>query len=169
MCTERRCFFHICYLLLDLMSLMGERNGIQSSPVFSLLLCWELQPGKNLLQIVHTASEVLSVLSNVLEFLHFPLFFSSFYRSTLFPLSIQAVLLTYLSFRFCQCSGHSIPQPVPTHSSIHQPQLTKNCYPRITDYRSLLRLIVVPGGSDGTESTCNAGDPGSIPGVGKIP
>ena len=66
-----------------------EPNGRREwSPVFSLLLCWELQPGKNFLQIVHTASEVLSVLSNVLEFLHPPPthpFFSSFYRSTLFP------------------------------------------------------------------------------------
>ena len=26
-----------------------------------------------------------------------------------------------------------------------------------------------PGGSVGKESACNAGDPGSIPGVGKIP
>ena len=27
----------------------------------------------------------------------------------------------------------------------------------------------VPGGSDGKESACNAGDPGSIPGSGKCP
>ena len=26
-----------------------------------------------------------------------------------------------------------------------------------------------PGGSDGKEAACNVGDPGSIPGVGKIP
>ena len=26
-----------------------------------------------------------------------------------------------------------------------------------------------PGGSDGKESTCNAGDPGSIPGSGRAP
>ena len=26
-----------------------------------------------------------------------------------------------------------------------------------------------PGGSDGTESACNAGDPGSVPGVGRSP
>ena len=26
-----------------------------------------------------------------------------------------------------------------------------------------------PGGSDGKESTCNAGDPGSIPGSGRSP
>ena len=26
-----------------------------------------------------------------------------------------------------------------------------------------------PGGSDGTESACNAGDPGSIPGSGRFP
>ena len=28
---------------------------------------------------------------------------------------------------------------------------------------------IVPGGSDGKESTCNAGDPGSIPGLGRSP
>ena len=26
-----------------------------------------------------------------------------------------------------------------------------------------------PGGSDGKESTCNAGDPGSVPGLGRSP
>ena len=30
-------------------------------------------------------------------------------------------------------------------------------------------LVCLPGDSDGKESTCNAGDPGSIPGLGKIP
>ena len=30
-------------------------------------------------------------------------------------------------------------------------------------------LLGFPGGSDGKESACNAGDPGSIPGVGRFP
>ena len=30
-------------------------------------------------------------------------------------------------------------------------------------------LLVFPGGSDGKESTCNAGDPGSISGSGRSP
>ena len=30
-------------------------------------------------------------------------------------------------------------------------------------------VLGFPGGSDGTESACNAGDQGSIPGLGKIP
>ena len=30
-------------------------------------------------------------------------------------------------------------------------------------------LDLPPGGSDGKESACNAGDPGSIPGLGKSP
>ena len=30
-------------------------------------------------------------------------------------------------------------------------------------------ILWLPGGSDGKESTCNAGDLGSIPGFGKIP
>ena len=34
-------------------------------------------------------------------------------------------------------------------------------YPRL--------LIYFPGGSDGKESACSAGDPGSIPGLGRSP
>ena len=34
------------------------------------------------------------------------------------------------------------------------------------DYR---RLRSFPGGSDGKESACNVGDPGSIPGLGRSP
>ena len=30
-------------------------------------------------------------------------------------------------------------------------------------------LLGFPGGSDGKESACNAGDPGSIPGLGRFP
>ena len=30
-------------------------------------------------------------------------------------------------------------------------------------------LLYIPGGSDGKESACNAGDPGSIPGLEKSP
>ena len=30
-------------------------------------------------------------------------------------------------------------------------------------------IMGFPGGSDGKESTCNAGDPGSIPGLGRSP
>ena len=35
--------------------------------------------------------------------------------------------------------------------------------PTVGDYRGF------PGGSDGEESACNAGDPGSIPGLGRSP
>ena len=31
------------------------------------------------------------------------------------------------------------------------------------------QLLGFPGGSEGKESTCNAGDPGSIPGLGRSP
>ena len=34
---------------------------------------------------------------------------------------------------------------------------------------SFLRLEIDPGGSDSKESACNAGDPGSIPGLGRSP
>ena len=33
----------------------------------------------------------------------------------------------------------------------------------------LLGSLSIPGGLDGKESTCNAGDPGSIPGSGRSP
>jgi len=33
----------------------------------------------------------------------------------------------------------------------------------------LLHLLHLPGGSDGKESACNVGDPGSIPGSGRSP
>ena len=37
-------------------------------------------------------------------------------------------------------------------------------------YKALLDLLMgFPGGSAGEESTCNAGDPGSIPGTGRSP
>ena len=35
--------------------------------------------------------------------------------------------------------------------------------------RPLVSFLVFPGGSDGKESTCNAGDPGSIPELGRSP
>ena len=30
-------------------------------------------------------------------------------------------------------------------------------------------MVDFPGGSDGKQSTCNVGDPGSIPGLGNLP
>ena len=34
---------------------------------------------------------------------------------------------------------------------------------------NIAREMLFPGGSDGKESACNAGDPGSIPGLGRSP
>ena len=34
-------------------------------------------------------------------------------------------------------------------------------------YRIIVISHIFPGGSDGKESACNAGDPGSIPGLGR--
>ena len=39
----------------------------------------------------------------------------------------------------------------------------------LQNFRWQFTLLGFPGGSDGKESTCNAGDPGSIPASGKIP
>ena len=48
--------------------------------------------------------------------------------------------------------------------------------PRMSELRETLRHMVqpnyctaFPGGSDSKESACNAGDPGSIPGLGRSP
>ena len=35
--------------------------------------------------------------------------------------------------------------------------------------RDALSILSFPAGSDGKESACNAGDPGSIPGLGRTP
>ena len=43
-----------------------------------------------------------------------------------------------------------------------------NLHPQTTKKRINTNLSL-PGGSDGKESTCNAGDPGSIPGSGRSP
>ena len=40
---------------------------------------------------------------------------------------------------------------------------------KISYHNLILDLLVVPGGSDGKVSACNAGDPGSIPGLGRSP
>ena len=44
-----------------------------------------------------------------------------------------------------------------------RPRRYNNCYICTQDKRGF------PGGSDGKESACNAGDPGSIPGLGRSP
>ena len=36
-------------------------------------------------------------------------------------------------------------------------------------YSIIVISHIFPGGSDGKESACNAGDPGSIPGLGRSP
>ena len=35
--------------------------------------------------------------------------------------------------------------------------------------KEMMTKVGFPGGSDGRESTCSAGDPGSIPGLGRYP
>ena len=43
-------------------------------------------------------------------------------------------------------------------------------YPQVSETTNKEGLtIMLPGGSDSKESTCNAGDPGSIPGSGRSP
>ena len=42
-------------------------------------------------------------------------------------------------------------------------------YCLITNYHTLSDLKGLPGDSDGKESACNTGDPGSIPGSGRSP
>ena len=40
---------------------------------------------------------------------------------------------------------------------------------QVGNYACYIIYICFPGGSDGEESTCNLGDPGSIPGLGRSP
>ena len=40
---------------------------------------------------------------------------------------------------------------------------------RLSDFTSLIHLLGIPGGSDSKASACNAGDPGSIPGLERFP
>ena len=42
-------------------------------------------------------------------------------------------------------------------------------YPGLIICLALERSVGFPGGSDGKASACNAGDPGSIPGLGRSP
>ena len=57
------------------------------------------------------------------------------------------------------------------------PQITSNREKLVVSIMLLVQTIIVaiwyamgfPGGSDGEESTCNAGDPGFIPGSGRSP
>ena len=43
------------------------------------------------------------------------------------------------------------------------------CFSSVVILRVPLILVNFPGGSDGKESACSAGDPGSIPGLGRSP
>ena len=43
-------------------------------------------------------------------------------------------------------------------------ELKEACIPLLPD-----QCLDFPGGLDGKESTCNAGDPGSVPGLGRFP
>ena len=47
--------------------------------------------------------------------------------------------------------------------------MTKRDYPELTSLAQYLKIgrVGSPGGSDGKESACNAGDPSSIPGLGR--
>ena len=48
-------------------------------------------------------------------------------------------------------------------------QFYKQIYPHVNLRTTFTQPLGFPGGSDGTESACNAGDPGSIPGLGRFP
>ena len=48
-------------------------------------------------------------------------------------------------------------------------QFYKQIYPHINLRTTFTQPLGFPGGSDGTESACNAGDPGLIPGSWRAP
>ena len=51
-----------------------------------------------------------------------------------------------------------------TLGSLHLP-----LNPAATDILNQFVYLWIPGGSEGKESACNAGDPGSVPGLGRSP
>jgi len=55
------------------------------------------------------------------------------------------------------------------HSPLEQPCHAQSCRYSVGDFSSILSLAVFPDGSDSKESAHNAGDLGSIPGLGRFP
>ena len=55
------------------------------------------------------------------------------------------------------------------HLPLEQPCRAQSCRCSVGDFNSILSLAVFSGGSDSKESAHNAGDLGSIPGLGRFP
>ena len=66
------------------------------------------------------------------------------------------------SFTEPDCQSHSLGHDF---EKCHQANILYKC--RAHFMRSFLECLGFPGGSQGKESACNAGDPGLIPGLGK--
>ena len=74
-------------------------------------------------------------------------------------------------------SPEDLPDPgiEPRSSALHAASLPPESPGKpFAAYRTLIPLTGIeptdfPGGSDGKESTCNVGDPGSVPGLGRSP
>ena len=71
------------------------------------------------------------------------------------------------------CLDHPAPQPSCPSRSSQNARLGPLCYTVTSHQLSVLHMIVYiwgfPGGSEVKTSACNAGDLGSIPGLGKSP
>lgn len=119
-----------------------------SSAVFNPLLCWGLRPGNKLLQVVHIASEVSPMFSNVLVLLHFPLLFTDLH---FFPYPSRQFCSLISPSWSCPCPGHRLPQLAPTH----QPQLTKNCHPRWTLTFTVNRSLTWPCNASFSHQLCD--------------
>ena len=61
--------------------------------------------------------------------------------------------------------------------TVHEPMVNAGTLPKVTKLSKSVTLFLLgvgytegfPGGSDSEDSTCNAGDPGSVPGMGRFP
>ena len=75
----------------------------------------------------------------------------------------ETIALGSLHMHVCKHAQH-----VHTHTHTHTPSCNWKCSSLQVKWRTRLNGPI-PGGSDGKESTCNAGDLGSIPGWGRSP
>ena len=69
------------------------------------------------------------------------------------------------------CIVHGVTESDMTDYHFHgRKPLKINLHPKVVrPFENFSKTQVFPGNSDGKESTCNARDPGSIPGLGRSP
>ena len=83
---------------------------------------------------------------------------------------LQGIFLTQGLNPSLSCLLHWQAGSLPLSSTLEAPKIVKAERIQMSAVITFLTtLLSFPGGSDGTESACNVGDPGSIPGWGRSP